>query len=308
MGAHPALHRTMRGRVVAVLAERAVVAGLFAAASVSVVATAAIFATLVGNGWEFFSVVPLGDFLLGTTWAPDFQPQQFGMLPLLKGTLMIGLGAAVLGVPVGVGTAIYLSEFASAKVRRVAKPAIELLAGIPSIVFGVVALFVISPVFQACCGAGLFSAANATIVLAVMVVPIITSLSDDALRAVPRELREGALALGGTPWETTIRVVVPAASSGIVAGVLLGFARAIGETMAVTLSAGLIPTMSLDYLQPTETITAFIANRAAGDLPTGSIPYLSLFAIGTVLFLITFAINLAAQWAIARQRRRFGSS
>lgn len=306
MAGLPALHRSMRGRVVAVLAERAVVVALFAAASVSVIATAAIFATLVGNGWEFFTVVPLGEFLLGTTWAPDFQPQQFGMLPLLKGTLMIGLGAAALGVPVGVGTAIYLSEFASPRVRRVAKPAIELLAGIPSIVFGVVALFVVSPFFQACCGAGLFSAANATLVLAVMVVPIITSLSDDALRAVPRELREGALALGGTPWETTIRVVVPAASSGIVAGVLLGFARAIGETMAVTLSAGLIPTMSLDYLQPTETITAFIANRAAGDLPTGSIPYLSLFAIGTVLFLITFAVNLAAQWAIARQRRRFG--
>lgn len=302
----PVLQRTLRGRVLAVLAERAVVASLFLAASFSVLATLAIFGTLVVNGWDFFRSVSVLEFLFGTDWAPDFFPQRFGSLPLLKGTLQIGLGAALLGVPVGVGTAVYLSEFAGARVRSVLKPAIELLAGIPSIVFGVVALFVVSPLFQRCCGAGVFSAANATVVLAVMVIPIITSISDDALRAVPWELREGALALGATPWEATVRVVMPAASSGIVAATLLGFARAIGETMAVTLAAGLVPSMSLHFLDPTQTITAFIANRAGGDLPTGSVAYLSLFAIATVLFLLTFAINVAAQWAIARQRRRFG--
>lgn len=302
----PLLQRTLRGRAVAILAEKAVVTALFLSASVAVVATVGIFATLILNGADFFREVGLVEFLLGTTWAPDFLPRQFGALPLIKGTFMIGLGAAAIAVPVGIGTAVYLAEFASPGQRRVLKPAIELLAGIPSIVFGVVAIFTISPLLQAWFGAGVFSAANATIVLGLMVIPIITTLADDALRAVPRDLREGALALGATKWETTARVVVPAAASGITAAVLLGFSRAVGETMAVTLAAGLLPSMSLNYLDPTQTITAYIANRAGGDLPTGSVEYLSLFAIGIVLFLITFAINVAAEFVLARQRRRYG--
>lgn len=304
--AAPVLQRTLRGRAVAILAEKGVVTALFLSASVAVVATVAIFATLLFNGAEFFREVSLGEFLLGTEWAPDFLPRQFGALPLIKGTFMIGLGAAAIAVPVGIGTAVYLAEFASPGQRRALKPAIELLAGIPSIVFGVVAIFTISPLLQAWFGAGVFSAANATIVLGIMVIPIITTLADDALRAVPRDLREGALALGATKWETTARVVVPAAASGITAAVLLGFSRAVGETMAVTLAAGLLPSMSLNFLDPTQTITAYIANRAGGDLPTGSVEYLSLFAIGIVLFLITFAINIAAEFVLARQRRKYG--
>ena len=286
--------------------ERLIVALLFLSASVAALATVAIFLTLVVNGWTFFREVSFVEFLFGTEWAPDFFPRRFGMVPLLKGTLMIGLGASAIGVPIGVGTAVYLSEFASARVRSVLKPAIELLAGIPSIIFGIVALFVISPLLTAWFGAPVFNAMNATLVLGVMVIPIITTLAEDAIRAVPREIREGAYALGATKWEVTRGVVVPAASSGLTAAVLLGFSRAIGETMAVTLAAGLVPTMTLDYLEPTQTITAFIANRAGGDLPTGSVEYLAIFALGTVLFVLTFAINVLAQFVLARQRRRYG--
>ena len=300
------LRASFRGRVAARAGERAIVALLFLSASAAALATVAIFATLLVNGWGFFRDVPLSQFLFGTEWAPDFFPRRFGMLPLLKGTLMIGLGASAIGVPVGVGTAIYLSEFASTRTRAWLKPAIELLAGIPSIIFGIVALFVISPLLADWLGADVFNALNATLVLGVMVIPIITTLAEDAIRAVPGHVREGAYALGATKWEVTHSVVVPAAASGITAAVLLGFSRAIGETMAVTLAAGLVPTMGLDFLEPTQTITAFIANRAGGDLPTGSVEYLSIFALGTVLFVLTFALNVLAQVVLARQRRRYG--
>lgn len=287
------------------LGERAIVLLLFLSASVAAIATVGIFLTLVLNGVDFFREVSLAEFLFGTTWAPDFFPRRFGSVPLLKGTFLIGLGASLIGMPIGVGTAIYLSEFAHDRVRRVVKPAIELLAGIPSIIFGIVAIFVVSPFLQRAFGAPVFNAANATLMLGVMVIPIITTLAEDALRAVPRDIREASYALGSTKWETTWRSVVPSASSGITAAVLLGFSRALGETMVVTLAAGLVPTMSLSYLEPTQTITAFIANRAGGDLPTGSVEYLSIFAVGTVLFLLTFVINVVAQMVLARQRRLF---
>lgn len=299
------LQRTLKGRVGTLLAERTIIATLFLCASVAVLATLAIFATFLINGWEFFQTVQIDEFLLGREWAPDFLPAKYGALPLIKGTFLIGLGAAALGVPVGVGTALYLSEFATDRVRRIAKPAIELLAGIPSIIFGLIAIFVISPWLSARFGTGLYTGLAATLMLAIMVLPIITTLSEDAIRAVPREIREGALALGSTKWETSWGVVVPAAASGISAATILGFSRAIGETMIVTLAAGLIPTMSLSYLEPSQTITAFIANRAGGDLPTGSIPYRALFAIGLVLFLLTFVINLVAEYLLARQRRKY---
>lgn len=304
-GARIDLRRAFRGRAALRHGERAIVGLLFASAAVAALATVAIFLTLAANGATFFREVSPVEFLFGTEWAPDFFPRRFGMVPLLKGTLMIGLGAAAIGVPIGVGTAVYLSEFASARTRSVLKPAIELLAGIPSIIFGIVALFVISPLLTAWFGAPVFNALNATLVLGVMVIPIITTLAEDAIRAVPREIREGAYALGATKWEVTRGVVVPAAGSGLTAAILLGFSRAIGETMAVTLAAGLVPTMTLNVLEPTQTITAFIANRAGGDLPTGSVEYLSIFALGTVLFLVTFAINVLAQLVLARQRRKY---
>lgn len=285
--------------------ERAVVAGLFVAASVATLATAAIFLVLMVNGWEFFHAVSLREFFFGTTWAPDFFPARFGSVPLVKGTFQIGLGAVALGLPLGVGTALFISEFASDRLRRVLKPAIEILAGIPSIIFGLVALFIFAPLIQSIWDTGTFTALAATLALAIMVVPIIASISEDALRAVPRELREASLAMGATRWETTWNVVLPAAKSGVTASVILGFSRALGETMVVTLAAGLLPNLSWNYLEPTQTITAFIANRAGGDLPTGSIPYLAIFALGALLFVITFVINLVAETILAAQRRKF---
>jgi phosphate transport system permease protein len=288
--------------------ERGIVAVLFLSASVATLATVAIFWTMASNGWEFFQEVPLREFLFGTTWAPDFEPRHYGIRPLLTGTFKIALGAAAIGVPLGVGAALYSSEFASPRVRRIIKPTIEILAGIPSIVFGIVALFILGPFIQDLFGLStVFSALSATIALGIMVIPIISSISEDALRAVPRELREGAMALGSTRWEAAWKVTLPAARSGITAATILGFSRAVGETMAVTLAAGLVPSNSWSLLEPSQTITAFIANRAGGDLPTGSIAYLSIFAVGLVLFLITFAINLVAQLILARHRRRFNA-
>lgn len=304
---HPlGLRRDFRGRIMALVGERAIVLILFLAASVAAFTTLAIFLILLVSGLDFFREVSPWEFLTGTIWQPEFYPPRFGALPLIKGTFQVALGAALIGVPIGVGTAIYLSEFAPDRARRILKPVIELLAGLPSIVFGIVAIFVISPILQRWFGAPVFNALNATIVLGIMVIPIITAISEDALRAVPRELREGALALGATKWESTSRVVVPAAASGITAAVLLGFSRAIGETMAVALAAGALPSMSWNYLEQTQTITAYIANRAGGDLPAGSIEYLSIFAVGIVLFLITLAINVTAQFVLARQRRKYG--
>ncbi len=301
-----ALQRSFRGRLAAFLAERGIAATLFVSASVATVASLAIFLTLLLNGRDFFAEVSLVEFLTGTSWAPDFLPREFGALPLIKATFQIGIGAALIGVPLGIGTAIYLSEFASSRVRSLTKPAIELLAGVPSIIFGIVALFVIAPIVQGAFGRPTaFSALNAVLMLGIMVLPIITTIAEDAIRGVPRHLREGALALGATRWEATWGVVVPAAASGLTAAVLLGFGRAIGETMVVTLAAGLVPNMEWSLVAPMETITAFIANRAGGDLPTGSVEYLALFALGTVLFLFTFAINAAAAIVLTRQRRRY---
>lgn len=298
------VRRSVRDRWTRFLAERTIVSLLFLAAAVASFATVAIFLVLVLNGEDFLRAVSIRDFLFGTTWAPEFTGE-FGSVPLVKGTFLIAFAACLIGVPIGVGTAIYLSEYASLRARSLLKPAIEVLAGIPSIVFGVVALFVISPILDRFGCTGIFKAANAAIVLGLMVVPIIATISEDAIRAVPRELREAAYGVGATRWEAVRGVVVPAASSGIVASVLLGFSRAIGETMAVTLAGGLIPNMSFDLCVPSQTITAYIANRAGGDLPTGSIEYLSIFALGTILFVLTFAVNVVAQFILARQRRRY---
>lgn len=292
-----------RGAFVRHSTERAIVGALFLAAAVATIATAAIFFTLLVNGLEFLKAVPISDFLLGRNWAPDFG--SFGALPLLKGTLQVAIGAVLLGLPLGVGTAIYLAEFAGPRARSILKPTIELLAGIPSIIFGLVALFIIGPIISDWFDSGIFTALSASLALGVMVVPIIATISEDALRAVPRDLREASLALGATKWESTTRTVIPAAKSGLSAAVILGFGRAIGETMVVTLAAGLRPTLDWSYLEQTQTVTAYIANRAGGDLPQGSIEYVSIFAVGIVLFIFTFIINILAEFALASQRRKF---
>lgn len=283
--------------------ERGVEILLFAAASVAVLVTAGIIYVLLSNSIEFFRDVSVWEFLTGTRWNPDIGERSFGVLPLVAGTMMVTLGSAIIAVPLGIATAIYLSEFAPARLRVVLKPAIELLAGVPSIAFGLFAILVISPIVQDIFPqANVFNALNAVIVLSFMVLPIITTLAEDAIRSVPQELRAGALAMGATKWEVSRQVVLPAALSGIVAAILLGFSRAIGETMAVTLAAGARPQMTFNFLDSIQTMTAFIAQRAQGDVAQQGPSYYSLFAVGLLLFIMTFAVNLIAARVLKKYR------
>lgn len=283
--------------------ERGVEVVLFLSAFLAVVSTAGILLVLLWNALAFFGEVSVWAFLTGTVWNPISGT--FGVVPLVNGTLLIAVGAAVLAVPIGLATAIYLSEFAPPRLRAVLKPVLEILAGIPSIVFGFFAILVISPVLQRWFDATVFNAANAIVVLSFMVLPIVTSLSEDALRSVPQDLRHGALALGATKWEVAKQVVTPAALSGIIASILLGFSRAVGETMAVTIAGGLRPNMGANIFEPFLTMTSFMASKAQGDTVQAGPSYTSLFAVGLLLFLITFGFNLVADRVLARYREAY---
>jgi phosphate ABC transporter permease subunit PstA/phosphate ABC transporter permease protein PstC len=287
--------------------ERVVVTSLLASASLAVVVSAAIIYILAEGSLEFFASpeVNLFDFLLGTRWVPNGKDPAFGMLPLLGGTLLIAGGALLIAAPLGVGSAVFLSEFANKRTRAVAKPIIEVLAGIPSVVFGFFALLVISPILQETFGASYFNALSAIIVMAIMVLPIIVSISDDAMRAVPAHFRAASLGLGATRWETSTRVVMPAASSGIMASVLLGLGRALGETMVVLLAAGSVANLTLNPLKEVMTMTTYIAQVATGDIPPG-VAVSAAFAVGLALFLITYMVNLAAGRVVARIKRGSG--
>ncbi len=267
----------------------------------------------------FFEHVSFREFFTGTEWRSagtveiaEGRYGEFGVLPLVAGTLLVAVGASAIGLPLGLASAVYLAEYASPRVRAVAKPAIELLAGIPSIVFGFVALLIVSPITQRMFDEGtipgrlfgeaqLFSGLNAIIVVGVMVLPIVTSLSEDALRAVPQHLREASLAVGATRWETTRHVVVPAALSGITASFILAVTRAVGETMAVAMAAGTQANLTINPVEALQTMTGFIALRTSGDTPHDGPVYLSLFAVGLALFVMTLLLNLVA----ARFVRRF---
>ncbi|MFO7619092.1 MAG: phosphate ABC transporter permease PstA [Thermoplasmata archaeon] len=280
---------------------------LFLAASLAIVISAMIIYTLVNGSLDFFSnpAVDIIYFFTGTAWVPNGSEPKFGLLALISGTVMIAGGTLLVSGPLGVGSAIYLSEFASPRIRSIAKPIMELLAGIPSIVYGFFALLVISPIIQEYFGASYFNAASAILVMAIMVLPIIISVSDDAMKAVPRSMREASLSMGATRWETATKVVMPAASSGIMASMLLGLARAIGETMIVVLAAGSVARFSFNFLGETQTMTAYIAQVATGDIPPG-VAVSAAFAVGLVLFGITYLINSMASRVVDRIRR--GSS
>jgi phosphate transport system permease protein len=284
--------------------EQIIVWLLFFTASIAVLVSAAIIYTLVeGSAGFFFNpAVNIFEFFTGTKWTPNGNNPSFGLLPLLSGTLLVAGGALLIGAPLGIGAALYLSEFAGKKVRTVAKPVIEVLAGIPSIVYGFFALLVISPILQQYFGASYFNAASAIIVMAIMVLPIIVSISDDSMKAVPKHLREASLAMGATKWETSVKVVMPAASSGIIASLLLGLARALGETMVVVLAAGSIARLTLNPFQEVQTMTAYIAQVATGDIPPG-VAVSAAFAVGLVLFVITYIINLIAGRVVLRIKR-----
>lgn len=273
--------------------ERIVVALLALCASVSIATTITIVAAL---GWEaigFFREVPLGRFLTEREWTPLFAVKKFGVLPLLCGTFLIAGIAMLLAVPLSLLIATYLAEYASPSTRRWLKPAIELLAGIPSVLYGYFALLFVTPLLQKFLPSlSGFNALSPGIVLAFMVLPTIASLSEDIVYAIPQSIREASLALGATKLQTTVRAVLPAAASGIVAACLLGFARAVGETMLVAIAAGQMPNLTLNPLEPVMTMTAYIVAVSLGDVPHGSLEYRTIFAVGLSLFAITLAFNL----------------
>jgi phosphate transport system permease protein len=240
---------------------------------------------LFGESLGFFSEVSVSSFLFGSQWTPLFEPKSFGVLPILMGTMMIAVVAGVIAIPLGLAVAIYFSEYASKRFQRVAKPVLEVLAGIPSVVYGFIAIAYISPLIRYVFPeASPFNALSGGIVVAVMILPMIASLSEDALSSLPKSLREAAYATGATRFEVVVGVLLPAAASGVVSSFILGISRAIGETMAVTLAAGATPKMGIDYLDSIQTMTAYIVQVSLGDVAQGTIQYQTLFAVALVLF------------------------
>ena len=267
---------------------------LFLAALVSVLTTTGIVVSLLRETVVFFESVGVGEFLFGKDWSPIIKPQSFGVLPLVGGTFLITGIALLVAVPLGLGSAVYLSEYASPRVRRTVKPVLELTAGVPTIVFGYFALTFFTPNILediARLEVGVFNALSAAIIMGFMVVPTIASVSEDAMTAVPASLREGSYGLGATKFQTSTRVVFPAALSGIVAAVVLGASRAIGETMIVLVAAGQVAALTADAREPMYTMTSYIGAVAKGDLATGSVQYKTVFAVGMLLFLITLVLN-----------------
>ncbi len=285
----------------------AVIGGaLFMCAALSTLVTVGIVVVLVGETLVFFRDVPVVEFLTGTEWTPLFAEKNFGVLPLLSGSLLVAIGASVISLPIGLLTAVCLSEFASERVRGVLKPALEILAGIPTVVYGYFALTFITPLIQVLVpSTGTFNALSASIVVGIMIVPTVASLSEDAIRAVPLSLRAGALSLGATRMEVSTRVVLPAALSGIIASFILGISRAIGETMAVTIAAGALPQITANPFEAVQTMTAYIVQVSLGDTPTGTVEYRTIFAVGFALFVITLMMNLASQLFLDRYRERY---
>jgi phosphate transport system permease protein len=268
---------------------------LVLAAFISVLTTTGIVLSLLEETITFFGDVSVGDFLFGTEWAPLFEPASFGVLPLVSGTLITSAIAMVVATPLGLGAAVYLSEYARPAVRKTIKPILELLAGVPTIVFGYFALTFFTPeILQALLGNSIqiFNALAAGIIIGFLIIPTVASISEDAMSAVPASLREGAFGLGGSKLQVTTRVVFPAALSGIVASLVLAMSRAVGETMVVLIAGGLRPQWGVNVGESMETMTAFIAATGKGDIATGSIAYKTVFAVGMTLFVITLILNL----------------
>jgi phosphate transport system permease protein len=279
---------------------------LFLSAAGSIFVTAGIILVLLAETAAFLSEVSVTEFLFGTVWTPLFYDKHFGVLPLLAGTLLASGIAMVVALPAGLMTAIYLSEYAPAVVRRTVKPVLELLAGVPTVVYGYFALLFVTPKLQALVpGLAGFNALSPGIVMGIMILPLVSSLSEDALRSVPNGLREGAYALGATRMEAALRVVVPAAFSGISAACVLAVSRAIGETMIVAIAAGQQPRLTLDPRVPIETMTAYIVQVSLGDTPAGTLEYRTIFAVGMLLFASTFILNLFSNWLRERFREEY---
>lgn len=286
--------------------ERVIETILFLAAASSVLVTTAIIVILVYESSTFFAHVPVWTFLTDTMWTPLFAEPRFGILPLLCGTLLSTAVALVVAVPIGMTTAVYLSEFAPPRVREVVKPFLEILGGIPTVVYGYFALLTVTPLLKTVVpGLPTFNVLSAGIVIGIMIIPYISSVSEDAMRTVPNSLREASYATGATRMQTAWKVVVPAAISGIAAAFVLGISRAVGETMVVAIAAGQQPNLTLDPREPAATITAYIVQVSLGDLPHGSIGYQTIFAAGLTLLLITLVFNIAAHVLRTRYREAY---
>ncbi len=279
----------------------------FIATLLSLIVTGLIVFFLAIETRKFFLSVNLSDFFLGTDWSPLIEPKQFGVLPLLTGTLQITLAAGALAIPLGLLVAVYISEFASVKTRNILKPLLDLISGIPSVVYGFLAVSHITPLLQKFIPEiQFFNSLSAGIVVGIMIIPLVTSLSLDALRALPKELKSGAAALGATKQQITFGVLVPAAGSGILASFIIALSRAIGETMAVTLAAGATPQLTWSPLVGIQTMTAYIAQVSLGDTPANSIEYESMFAVASLLFVMTFGLNILARKIIKRIKLHHG--
>ena len=286
--------------------ERAVEYALGFCALISVLTTLGIAGVLIFESLNFFAEVSIVEFLTETRWTPQFIEKHFGIWPLLSGTLLVTVIAALVALPIGLMSAIFIAEYAPSRVRKVLKPGLELLAGIPTVVYGYFALTFVTPLLQTFIpGLNIYNALSAGIVVGVMIIPMVSSLSEDAIRAVPRSLAEGAYALGATRIEVVLRVMVPSAISGIVASFILALSRAIGETMIVTLAAGAMPNLTANPMESVQTMTAFIVNVSLGDTPQGTVEFYSLFAVALMLFLMTLSMNFLANLIIRKYREQY---
>lgn len=289
--------------------EKIIKAVLAICAALSVATTAAIVVSLVGPALQFFETVAPFDFLFGTQWSPSFTPQSFGVLPLVAGTLSVVLWGLLAAIPLGLGAAIYLSEYAPSRVRKVVKPILEVLEGVPTVAFGFFAFSFITPLLQQLWpgflggGPNIFNAGAAGLAIGLLIVPIIASISHDAMSAVPQGLRSGAHAMGASRARVSLRVVFPAALSGIVAAIVLGVSRAIGETMVVLMAAGNSPNLDITFTESIQAMTAYIGVTATGDIATGTIEYDTIFAVGLLLFVMTLAMNAISIRLVRRYRQ-----
>ena len=292
-----------RGRMIK---ERLIESALLFAASISVLTTVGILYVLISESVVFFQHVSIVDFLTDKQWTPLFDDAHFGIMVLLSGTITSSAVALMIAIPLGTIIAIYLSEFAPFVVREVAKPMLELLGGVPTIIYGFFALLFVTPILQKLIpGLPGFSLLSAGIVMGIMIIPYVSSIAEDAMRAVPMHLREGSYAMGATRFQTAIKIVVPAAFSGIASAYILGISRAVGETMILAVAAGMQPNLTFNPLEPAATITAYIVQVALGDLPHGSIGYQTIFAAGLTLMLMTLAFNIAGHMLRKRYREAY---
>lgn len=285
------------------MTERSIAYGLRAVAMMTVGITAAIIITLMTDAVFFFEKVNIFDFLFGTAWEPFAHPKKFGVLPLLSGSLMIAIGSCLFAIPLGLGASIYLTQYANRMTKDIFTPIIEILGGIPTVVYGYFALTTVTPFLQFFFpNLEIFNALSASIVVGIGIMPVISSLSTEALNLVPTSIQNGGYALGMKKFHVVARIKIPAAASGIIASIILAFSRALGETMAVTLAAGATPNLDFNYFKGIQTITAYIVQVSMGDTPTGSIEYYTIYALGLTLFFLTFIFNFIASRIVKRYR------